>query len=253
MYRFLATRRWLVRTVAGLLLVVVFVRLGLWQLDRNEERAQRNETVEANVDASAVPLEELLPSDEPFDAGDEWRPVQVRGRYDVDQQLLLRLRPLDGEPGVHVVTPLVTASGAALLVDRGFYPTAEQVPEDVPLPPAGDIRLTARLRVTEEQDVGADLSRGLVRSMNVDGIGQVLPHEVYPAWAEAVDPVDSALVAIPRPTPDAGPHLSYAVQWFIFAIVGVTGFVFLVRAEAKGRRQADVEGSPANGGEFSLS
>ncbi|NED97520.1 SURF1 family protein [Phytoactinopolyspora alkaliphila] len=242
MYRFLASRRWLVRTVAGILLVLVCLRLGMWQLDRADGRSERNAVIEANADAPPVPLDAILAPGESFDTADQWRRTEVRGRYDPSNELFLRLRPLGGQRGVHVVTPLVTADGTALLVDRGFVPAADDNP-DVPPPPSGEVDVVVRLRVTEDhRDAGGTLGQGTVRAVNVAEIAEAMPYPVYPAWAEATPPVQEGFTAIPPPEADSGPHLSYAVQWFIFATVGVVGFVLLIRAEAKGRQETGAGG-----------
>ncbi|WP_165367999.1 SURF1 family protein [Phytoactinopolyspora endophytica] len=238
MYRFLVSRRWLVRTFAGILLVLACVRLGMWQLDRDEERSERNEIIEANEDAPPAQLEDVLgpdPASGTLDESEQWRHVEVTGRYDADHELLLRLRPLNGTRGFHVVTPLVTEDGTAILVDRGFYPSDETEPE-VPSAPSGEVTVTARLRESEDQREAGDAAGGRIRYVNVEQIADALPYPLTPAWAEAIEPIGEDLVALPAPDVDTGPHLSYAFQWFIFAVVGVTGYVLLVRAEAKGRR-----------------
>jgi cytochrome oxidase assembly protein ShyY1 len=40
---------------------------------------------------------------------------------------------------------------------------------------------------------------------------------------------------MPVPVPDLGegPHLNYAVQWFLFAAVGVLAYPFLLRRQAR--------------------
>ena len=46
---------------------------------------------------------------------------------------------------------------------------------------------------------------------------------------------------VPAPTLDEGPHLSYAVQWFIFTTVAVVGYPLILRRRA---RELEVEGEP---------
>jgi cytochrome oxidase assembly protein ShyY1 len=240
--RLLASRRWLLRILAGLVLVVAFVRLGIWQLDRNEERAERNATIEANAQRDPVPLEDVADPGSAVESDRVWTPVRATGVYDTEHQLAVRLRPLEGQPGVHVLTPLVTAGGDAVLVDRGFVPQEDVSASspDVPEPPSGAVEIVGRLRASEEgRGTGGDPATGAIRYIDVDEIAASLPYPVYGAWVEVIDeqpPPAVAPVRPPPPTLDAGPHLSYAVQWFLFACIGVGGFILLARAESRLRR-----------------
>jgi cytochrome oxidase assembly protein ShyY1 len=244
--RLLASRRWLLRILAGLVLVAAFVRLGIWQLDRNEERAERNAVIEANAHRDPVPIADVVDPGSAVAPDQVWMPVRVTGVYDVERQLVVRLRPLEGQPGVHVLTPLVTASGDAVLVDRGFVPQEDVSVSspDVPDPPPGEVEIVGRLRASEEgRGTGGDPAAGAIRYVDVDEIAASLPYPVYGAWLEVIDeqpPPALAPVRPPAPTLDAGPHLSYAVQWFLFACIGIGGFILLARAESRLRR-ADEE------------
>lgn len=243
MFRLLASRRWLLRLLAGIVLVVAFVRLGIWQLDRNEERAARNAVIETNSQRDPVPIGDVLQTAVPVAADEVWTRIRATGRYDVDHQLIIRLRPLDGQPGVHVLTPLVTEGGEALLVDRGFVPQAGSptVPPDIPEPPAGEVEVIGRVRASEEgRGTGGEPATGAIRYVDVDDIAATLDYPVFGAWVELIDeqpPPAVAPVRVPEPTLDAGPHLSYAVQWFLFACIGIAGFVILARAESRFRRE----------------
>jgi cytochrome oxidase assembly protein ShyY1 len=242
-FGFLASRRWALRILAGLVLVAACLRLGLWQLDRNDQREARNAVIEANANREAVPVADVLTVGSPVPADRVWTPVETAGRYDVDHQMVVRLRPLDGRPGVHVLTPFVTATGAAVLVDRGFVAqggSAAAVPA-VPEPPAGEVEVVGRIRLSEEgRGSGGDPGEGVIRYVDVDEIAHALPYPLYGAWLELVSEIPApaeAPVPPPAPSTDAGPHLSYAVQWFLFACIGIGGFVFLVRAESRMTRE----------------
>ncbi|MGH8825187.1 MAG: SURF1 family cytochrome oxidase biogenesis protein [Jiangellaceae bacterium] len=243
MFRVLASRRWALRILAGLVLVAACVRLGMWQLDRNEERAARNAVIEANADRDPVPVDDVLEPGRPLSPDQLWTPVVATGTYDLDRQLVVRLRPLDGRPGVHALIPLVTADGTALLVDRGFVAqdgSASAVPP-VPDPPTGEVDVVGRVRASEEgRGTGGDPDSGAIRYVDVDALAAGLPYRVYGAWVEVIrerPDVAEAPLPPPAPTPDAGPHLSYAIQWFLFACIGVGGFVILMRAESRTRRE----------------
>lgn len=239
--RFLTTRRWLVRIAAGLALAAACVWLGLWQLDRNEQRQARNAVIEANLDRPAVPIDEVVSPGTVVAPTDEWTTARVSGRYDVENQLVVRLRPRAGQPGVHVLTPLVTESGAAALVDRGFVPAAGAEIPELPAPPEGAVDVVGRVRPSEDRrGPGGDPASGAIRYIDVAAIGALFPYPVYGGWLELVSedpPAAEAPELVPPPEIESGPHLSYAIQWFAFATIGVGGFVFLVRAEARMRRE----------------
>ena len=240
----LASRRWALRILAGLVLVAACVRLGIWQLDRNEERSARNAVIEANSDREPVPVDDVLEPGRPPAPDRLWTQVEATGTYDIDRQVVVRLRPLDGRPGVHVLVPLVTTGGAALLVDRGFVAqdgSATTVPP-VPDPPAGEVEVVGRVRASEEgRGTGGDPASGAIRHVDVDVLATTLPYPVFGAWVEVVGeqpaPSDAPLPP-PAPTQEAGPHLSYAIQWFLFACIGIGGFGLLIRAESR-MRHAD--------------
>jgi len=232
--RLFLTRRWLVRLLAGIILATACVLLGLWQLDRNEQRAARNAVVEANAGADPVAIDQLVTPDDPVDDDLRWRPVTVRGTYDRENQLRLRLRPVGGDRGVHVVVPLVTPEGSVLLVDRGFVPGTDDV--TIPPPPSGEVTITGRLRPSEHgRGLGGSLSDGTIRYLDIAAIAAQWDLPLYHGWVALLHedpPAAESLTPLPEPTTEPGPHLSYAVQWFLFAIIGVGGFIVLIRAES---------------------
>jgi len=129
-------RRWWWVTLLVLALAAVFVRLGIWQLDRLEQRRASNAALEQALSAAPLDLNHAptvpSPADLPSFAN---RYVTATGQYDYDQQLLLKLQSWRGHPGVHLVTPLIIDNcqlaivncqlERAVLVDRGWIPDAE--------------------------------------------------------------------------------------------------------------------------------
>lgn len=224
-------------------LVITFVELGRWQLRRHDERAALNVQVAASLDRAAVPVDELLVVGAPLDPTDEWRRVEVVGRYDAGHELLVRNRPYDGSIGYEVLTPLVTPEGNALLVNRGWVPAGETASDApaVPPPPAGEVAITAHVRADSAGSTdAAGLPDGQVRQVAVASIARDLPYPVYGAYAALLpgqpgaSASDNRPRAIPVPEPSAGPHLGYAVQWFLFALIAVGGWFVLLRADARG-------------------
>ena len=92
-------------------------------------------------------IDSLLPSLSAWKAGEEWRPVELHGRYLASEQLLVRNRVFNGNPGFEVLVPFQLDDGRVFVVDRGWLslgPTPH-TPESVPAAPSGDLPVRARL------------------------------------------------------------------------------------------------------------
>jgi cytochrome oxidase assembly protein ShyY1 len=244
-YRFLLTSRWLAGLAVAMVVATVCVLLGTWQWHRREQRLEANAAVTGNYDRTPVPLAEVLASPQAgFPAEAAWTPVAVRGEYLAQEALLLRNRPLDGRPGYHVLVPLRTTTGTVLLVDRGWLPTGAtgSRPDAVPAPPRGTVDVVARLRPPEPA-FGADAPGGQVRSLDLGHIAGTLPSGgdlltgAYGVLDHEQPPPEQSPVALPRPVVDEGPHLSYSLQWFVFAIGAFVGYGVLARRTAQDLRQ----------------
>ncbi|MDD9207312.1 SURF1 family protein [Georgenia sp. 10Sc9-8] len=256
-YGFLATRRWVSLVLFMLLVSAVCVRLGMWQYDRHAERSAEVAQVDAAYDADPVPAEQLLDADAEVTPDLEWLPVELTGRYLDGATVLLRNRSVSGTPAVRVVTPfLAEVDGRSLVVpvDRGWLPAEAGLvaDPDVPEAPSGTRSVMARLR-GPEQPVGRSAPTGQVYSMDT---AQVLDAaaDVADVSAAAGSPQLSGYAQLagqdpdatpaPYPEPDVGlgPHLSYAVQWWLFAVGALVGLVVLVRREAH-----DLDAAPDGG------
>jgi cytochrome oxidase assembly protein ShyY1 len=239
--------------VTMLLVIPACVELGLWQLDRLHIRQQQNGLVHRNSQAEPRPVGELTKVDGAVAAGDQWRAVTAEGHYDESHQLLVRNRVHEGDPGFYVLTPLVPAEGPTVLVNRGWVPAPNAGGRpDVPAAPGGDVHVKGRLRPTETQKTrgpkdAADVPSGQVVRIDVPRIAPSLPYPVLAGYVDLVeqDPrppiVNGSYVPLPSsavPTHSEALHVSYAAQWFIFALVAPIGFFFLVRREVLDRRAA---------------
>jgi cytochrome oxidase assembly protein ShyY1 len=239
---------------------VAMVWAGLWQLRRLDERRDRNAAIRERAAAPVAPASAVLDPEESVDearAAAEWRNVEARGTYDAGAQVLIRNRSLDGAPGYHVVTPLVMADGTAMLVNRGWIPLSPEAgaAPDVPEPTPGGVTVVGRLRGSQERgalgptDAGDGTLAQLAR-VDVARIAQQVPYPLLPAYVELESQDPAAPQPLPRliPAPelDEGPHLAYAVQWFIFATLAVGGWVLLVRRE---RQSVRASGQGSNQGQ----
>lgn len=245
MYRFAFRGRWLVGHLVVLAVAALFLRLGFWQLDRLDEVRTRNALVESRRELPTAPLDGLLNPGEPARASVFHRRVTVTGVYDVDREVTVRFRSLNGQPGGYLLTPLVQEDGAAVLVNRGWVPSLDGASESHPevTPPSGTIRVTGSLLPGEERTGlgAADPETGVLAAINridVDRLRRQLPYEVYAAYVqlEAQQPGQPRDLPVPLHEGDLsdGPHLSYAIQWFLFAAIGLVGWPLLIRRSARG-------------------
>lgn len=253
-------------TVGLWLLAVVFatacVLLGRWQLHRYQDKHERGQLVSRNYDAPPVPLASLLPTaTTPFTADLQWRRVTVTGRYDVTHTSVVRNRPwtgpnADATYGYEVVVPLRMADGSALLVDRGWIPSGSgtddpgAAPDLVPPPPAGTVTVVARLRPSERaRETG--LPAGQFSSVSVAGIGASLDYPVVQAYGAMASETPSAAPA-PQPLDpperdgSEGVNASYAVQWVLFALLGLGFPVWVSRRRRAAAGQLAQEGAGAS-------
>jgi cytochrome oxidase assembly protein ShyY1 len=164
----------------------------------------------------------------------------------VRHQLLARLRPFEGQVGYDVVTPLVTGDGRAVLVNRGWVPSAQDgsAAHVVPPPTDASVTITGRLRPSEPSATGAAPPAGQITRIDVGSIATTLPYDVYGGYLELVEqrpPPGKGLAPIPAPEPSEGPHLLYAVQWFLFAAMALGGYAVLARREADDRRAGQAQ------------
>ena len=199
------------------------MRLGLWQIDRHEQRKASNAVIAARSEHEMLALRSAdLPDSM------EYRMVRAVGVFDRSREIVELGRAMNGVPAVYVATPLVTREGFAVLVERGWAPSASARAVDL-----------AALREPDTSRVEGMLLR-------LDG-GSVPSGTGWPLYVRRADPAvlqplfpyplapfvlrrtilppgaPAGLGLAPLPQLTAGPHLSYAVQWFAFATIAVIG------------------------------
>lgn len=236
--RLASSRRWLGWLGLTTLLALVCVGLAQWQWQRRLEAVAEIRVVAANWDAVPVPLAEALPDTGALDPELEWQLVDLEGEYLIDEQLLVRTRPLNGRPGFEVLTPLLLDDGTVFVVDRGWLPvgSAQDSPDVVPAPPAGRVTVLVRLKPGEPTIAGRGAPEGQIATIHLPDVarridaGEVVTGAYGLLDSESPAPATRP-VAASRPVPDEGSHLSYTFQWYVFALLGFIGYGWALRAE----------------------
>lgn len=239
---FLASRRW-----AGYLaLVIVFAiaccSFGFWQFDRRAQALAEIARIDANYDAAPVSLTDVVPDPAAFDIDDRWQVVSLRGEYLVDDEVVVRNRPNLGSSGFEVVTPFMLENGSIFMIDRGWIAQASNGrPGAYDAPPSGKVEVTARLKPGEGRIPGRTSSGNEFATIDLDELADRVGGGSYTSayGIEIQSPEDavSPPIALPKPERDEGPHLSYALQWFVFAIMGFVGLAWAANRERLGRAE----------------
>lgn len=215
--------------VGAVLAAGLFVRLGVWQIDRLHQRrrynagvSQRRALPPLELPAPAVPVESLLQ-----------RRVVVRGAFDYDHERPWRGRTFQDAPGVDLVTPLRLADGSAVFVDRGWVPSPDAFHVDQRAWREPDSATVEGLAVPAPRGRG-DVDPARLRDS--------LPFRILPIVIIEGPAAGHPAAAVPHPrrwvipSLDDGPHLSYAIQWFSFALITLIGTGFLLRTTIRGSK-----------------
>lgn len=245
---FLVSRRWILFGIVVILLAWLAWFLGEWQFHRLEDRKERNEIVERNIDADPVPAEQLLAVGRPVDAEHQWRRVTATGEYAVEDTVIVRYRTRDGAAGVDVVVPLVTAEGPVLLIDRGWMATDNRGarPDDVPAPPAGEVTITGWVRRDATGDSTAVTDHS-TRAISSARIAEALDLTTYGGFVdlgeESPEP-EEPLERVELPDLGTGPHFFYGLQWWFFGVLAIFGFCYLAYDEWRKARRPEGDPGP---------
>src|SRR5690625_3566799 len=230
-------------------LAVVCIRLGSWQLDRASERAEQKAAAEAAAEANMEPqpLSSVLQPSETFVGAAENQRITVTGEYEAADQVLVPNRILDGDSGFGVLTPL-RVGDAVLPVLRGWIADpAEELD-----PPTGDVTIVGVLRPSEGMEPQQVPQGQVSRIASADLVnrwggpiwtGYVLLEGSDPAQLPAADG-GPRLLPLPEPE-DAGlnlQNLAYAFEWWIFGGFFTMLWIRSVRDHA--RRRKEVAGGP---------
>jgi cytochrome oxidase assembly protein ShyY1 len=217
--------------------------LSWWQFARRAETAEANALISANASAAPTSLGALLPSRTAYRADLQWRTVEVEGTYLTQEQLLVRNRvDPDGDPGFEVLTPFRLADGSVFVLDRGWVSigTKQDRPDSVPAPPDGTVTVEARLQADEGPLAGRTAPSGEIPSIDLKAVAKAVGQPTYTgAYGQVRSETPAAPAGHPQritPQPadtgvDEGTHLSYAIQWIIFALLGFGALGWSIRRD----------------------
>lgn len=216
------------------------VGLASWQIERRSEAVSKIERVASNYDLDNVSFEEVSLLSGDSIVAYEWRKVELSGSYMSDETLLVRNRAIAGQPGFVQLVPFLLETGETVLVERGWIAADSDLnPSKTFLPSESVKSLVARVRLGETIP-NRESPTGQLTSINLPEIGEMLSFAIEKDFYFRMvteSPAESSYPQpLSRPVLDEGNHLSYAVQWVIFAVMGFFALFWAIRQEQEFRR-----------------
>ncbi|QPK82747.1 SURF1 family protein [Corynebacterium qintianiae] len=218
-----------------------FTFLAPWQLGKNERLVERNEHIVEAFEHDPVPYSSVAPGGA-VPPEDEWTRVTMTGHYLPEDEVLLRLRPVDKTPAFQVLTPFAVDGGPTFLVNRGWVPAADggtTVPDFAPAP-TNQVTITGMLRLDEGPHPSApvtDQGHAMIYSISTDQASEITGADLAPSYLQLAAGEPGVLEAIPLPMLETGNHLSYGLQWIAFGIMAPAGLIYFLWAEVRERRR----------------
>ncbi len=241
------TPRWqrLLVLGAAVLVCAVTARLGVWQLDRADQKTRLQQQIESRHAMPALAASQW-PAERAADPAFHDRQVTLQGRWRHDGTVYLENRQMQSRPGFHVVTPLVLGPGDAVMVVRGWIPRDGQDRTRLaPLPaPEGPQTIQGRIAPPPSKlyDFG-DAGQGLIRqNLDLAAHASALGLPLRPASVLQTDAVTADEAPLlrdwPLPAVDIHKHLGYAAQWFALSALCAGLYVWfqLIRPRLRQRR-----------------
>lgn len=235
------SRKWLLTTLLVFAGSAVCIRLGIWQLDRLEQRRAFNAQVESMRAADLLDLNREVPENI---IEMEWRSVIVTGEYDFVNQVALRNQYNGDQYGYHLITPLLF-NGTAVLVDRGWIPAdGNSTPADWrQYDEEGIVTVAGQIRLGQGKPAFGGVADALPENgemlflwnnLDVEKISTQFPYSILKAYLQPNAASSDTIPPIPfQPVVELteGSHLGYAQQWFAFAAILFIGYPFYLRRQ----------------------
>jgi surfeit locus 1 family protein len=206
--------------------VPLFAGLGLWQLDRAEQKREQAQSLEQRERQAPLPLTGLQTDGSAL----RYRRIQAQGSFDPDGQFFIENRRYGGRTGFFVITPLhMNGSDVRVLVNRGWVPAPDNGALPAAETPAGTIEVqgvadtpSAPALVLHDGQDGARIWGKRWPYMTVELFAAGAGYPVQPfVILQSPGDAHGFIRDWPREMPKEGMHLGYAIQWFAFALIAI--------------------------------
>lgn len=232
--------RWASWFVAALLFAAACFGLANWQLDRRSQAVAKVERMVDNYEKPPIEYAPLSKASLDEITALEWSPVEIVGSYLASEELLVRNRPIAGQPGFLQLVPFELVTGEIVIVERGWIPADSDLSPASTMTPSTDQKtVIARVKLSELTP-NRDSPIGFATSIHLSSLKEItaidLEQNFYLRLMSESPAENQTPQPLGRPLLDEGNHLSYAVQWILFAAMGFLALFWAIRQEREYRR-----------------
>lgn len=224
-------------TFVALLAIGLCIRLGFWQFDRYELRHSLTREISSALTKAPITLTGANQS-----TADAWMKVKIRGQYEPATQRVFRGHYFQERYGLEVFSLFVPLDRELppIWVDRGWMATSTAANEMAPAPevPKGIRTISGILRKYDDPTT----STGVFFALPAPKIGRIDELSLQRSYSGETfhkylklqgATADSVLAITPLTPPGEGPHLAYAIQWWLFALLIGGTRIALFKSEIK--------------------
>ena len=226
MLKILKQPKWIVLTIVLIFTFYAFINLSEWQFSRNEERIDKNSEITSSLNQEVRVIDNV----KNLEQLKEWNSVELKGHIEISQLKFARNRYLESSLGFWAIAPLTLPSQDKILINLGFVPINYQSNLTQIELTKEQVIIKGWLRKVElHKETPADYPDKQISSIsseNFDVNSKTFYVQIYESNSEFEN-----ITFLPPPTISNGPHLSYAIQWIIFAFLLPIGWVILYRSE----------------------
>ncbi len=201
----------------------VLIWLGLWQVDRLAWKQGIIANINARIAADPQPFRTDVTEE-----SDEYSSVTLSGAP-TGEELHVLVSGTSAGTGYRVISRFETDDGLAIMLDQGLL----RLEDKDAAPMVAPMQVTGTLLWPDDQNSSTpdpDLDRNIWFARNVDTMAAALETLPLMVVVSQVTPADPRITALPVATADiANDHLSYAITWFLLAIVWAFMTLFLIR------------------------
>ena len=234
----------LIPTLLALVCIPVLIALGLWQLDRADEKRVIDKGVSDAITKTALTLNDV---DVKSINNEIYRSTLIKGYFDTSHQFLLDNRTNQGKPGYHVISPFLfehnssdNSSRLAVLINRGWiaYKGTRDNIIDISLEKemmsiSGAIKHIPRSIVLKDRDVDNSSPSlifkteqkqldgiKLIQSIELERLEKDLNYLLLPVIVELDKTDENGFIREWQPYYGSiDKHNAYALQWFAMASI----------------------------------